>query len=315
MDGDRCPIRHHYGRAWLAPNSEGDLAFWCSCCKQREHMAMPCRCPPKPTMSPLSNAFFSAETGVPLPVKLNASYRYVWRMLLAHRVGLLEPEPVELVEPSSQWPTVLALRDLFALKLGLERRLGSTQPTPLTRRLALWWLNPPGAGELNPPFSEEEVRDAFLCLRRDGVLHGHRDGDRGPLLYVPGDGTPDPHMRRTDEQPARTERQGDRRGHRDPDRRPEREAPGPVLRAAEAWRTAAAWRRPGDPCPAGTDPQMTSGEVSCLPTFIPESCPTPLISAPFQLNYRYTTKLTPAPLETARGLTETWQGDPDGRTR
>jgi hypothetical protein len=173
-----CPLPGHHRTAMLVPY-DGELRLSCDCngrsaewpgarsvWRSQFHRALP-------------DAYYAVWTGEVLErgFTLQAGLRYVWRLLLTHEMGLLEPDPIDLPHLPGADDVQHRTRDFFALLYGLKHRHGNRRPTAFTDRLVADYCHTDRA----------KARKAINALMAAAVIvRVDRDGPRGPFLWEPG---------------------------------------------------------------------------------------------------------------------------------
>lgn len=174
-----CPLPGHGGFAELVDHA-GELAVECDCLGRTAEWE---RSGWRPGFTyGLADAYFSVRSGIVLGRgdKRSKGQRFVWRLLLAYEVGLIEPVAVVLPElPSEADPVHDQARTFFALLAGLRLRVGSELEMPFPDRLVAAYLG----------IERDAARASINALRADEVIAvTGRSGPRGPFLFLPGGG-------------------------------------------------------------------------------------------------------------------------------
>ncbi len=185
MDGDlaACPLPGHAGTASL-DTWRGELALWCDCFGaerfdggRAEHSY------------PLSDAYRAIRAGIVLPPHakpLARGGRFVWRLLLAHEVGVVEPVAIHM--PAVEGERDRRVAALFAELAGLRLAVGSELPMPFSVSLVM---------EACGLASRRAAHNAIKRLCEAGTIVKAGDGParggrRGAALYLPPDTCPKP---------------------------------------------------------------------------------------------------------------------------
>jgi hypothetical protein len=102
-----------------------DLVFVCNCFNPHDSRSWWCE-------RPVDDACYVLWTGALLPPGEPVRHRFVWRLLLTGKLGLLVPYPVDLAPVRDDFPEFAGARDLFALLMGLAslRANGDDQAPP-----------------------------------------------------------------------------------------------------------------------------------------------------------------------------------------
>jgi hypothetical protein len=145
-----------------------DLVFVCNCFNHHDSRSRWCE-------RPVADACYALWTGALLPPGEPVRHRFVWRLLLTGKLGLLVPYPVDLAPVRDDFPEFAGARDLFALLMGLKRANGDDRPAvpaapggplPVRQARGRHRRDPPAARIGRHPLGRQGPRDAALRARK-----------------------------------------------------------------------------------------------------------------------------------------------------